>query len=112
MPVAVAGAIPPSQIDIVNGRRVFRSTHIVSVNNDTDQEISCNVSFSLSDSSRVLSGRDIFTVVAQSSFSWGPNNLQFEADNFAAGSEITFTATTEVSGGASERASQSNTVTA
>jgi len=99
MPVAVAEAIPPSQKEFVDRRYVFRSVHGVSVNNDTDGEIRCNVMYSLSDSIGSSQGFDSFSVAPQSSFTWGPTYREFDAVNYTPGSQVSFTATTEVSGG-------------
>src|ERR1700694_1530901 len=50
MSTALAEAIPPSNPTIVNGVRMYQSTHVASANNDTDSDFTLNVTGSMSDS--------------------------------------------------------------
>lgn len=112
MPLAVANVTPPSQVDIVNGARVYQSTHGVGVTNDTSADISYHVQCQLSDSMgrSTSSDHDCVVPANNQSAAVGPFSLQISATD-PSGSQITFAASTVVSGGLSDSASVPNTVT-
>jgi len=112
MALATAEAIPPSQVNIVDGARVYQSTHGVGVGNDTNADIAYHVQCQLVDSfgRNVVSDHDCVIPANMQSGAAGPFMLQIPATE-ASGTQITFTASTVVSGGLSDSASQTFTVT-
>jgi len=110
MSTAVADAIPPSNPTIVNGVRMYQSTHGASANNDTDSDFTLTVQGSMSDSN---GGSDSFT--ASLAVPSGGSATQVwntgYPTNDPSGTVITITATTVITGPVSDRASQTFTIT-
>ncbi len=106
MPLAVASATAPSQVDIVDGAPVYQSTHGVGVGNDTNADISYHVQCQLVDSMGRSASSDHDCVVPANtqSSAVGPFFLQNPATD-PSGTSIAFTASTVVSGGLSDSAS-------
>jgi hypothetical protein len=113
--MATAQALPPNQLSIVNGKRVYQSTHLVSVINDSGVDISYSVSATLSDSVGNSASLSPQPQVAPGSGSQSSTsdvfNLQLSADLYSSGDVITFTCSTTASGGISASDQEQNTVT-
>lgn len=112
MPSANAQAIPPSQIDIVDGQRVYRSTHLGGLLNDTDQPISFTVTASMADNCGNTTPQATVagTAAPQTTGSANPITCSFPVSNYSSGTQVTFTATTTVVGsdGSTSTDQQSN----
>jgi hypothetical protein len=110
MSTALAEAIPPSNPTIVNGVRMYQSTHGASANNDADLDFTLSVNGSMSDSN----GRsDAFTaslVVPAGQSASQVWNTGYPT-NDPVGTVITITATTVITGAVSDSKSQTFTIT-
>lgn len=101
MPSATCEAIPPFNLQIVDGRRVYRSAHVVTTMNDTGSDILYNVEAIMFDSLGHSATTSELNVVAPGSGSGvsGPYFVDFDADLFTSGDEVEFTCETHVTGG-------------
>jgi hypothetical protein len=115
MPNALAQAIPPSQLSIVNGQRVYQSSHAAAVVNDTGQDLAYLVDAVLTDS---LGNQQVLPTQSQIAPGTGSQSstspvftLQLSDQLYTSGQEVTFTASTTVSGGVSDFAQQAFTLT-
>ena len=110
MSVAFADAIPPSNPTIVDGVRMYQSTHAASANNDTEADFTLTVQGSMSDSN---GGSDSFTdtllVPAGQSATQVWNTGYPTSD--PSGTVITITASTVITGAVSDSKSQTFTIT-
>ena len=111
---ADAFTLPPSQVVIVGGRRVYQSEHTAAVVNDFEIDITYNVKGTLTNS---LGNAADFSEDqtapgsrSQSSVA-GPFIIALSADRYGIGDEVTFTCTTQVSGGVSAFNRTTNQVT-
>lgn len=115
MPSASADAVPPSQLSIVNGQRVYQSTHAAAIINDTGQDLAYLLDAVLTDSlgnQQPLPTQSLVAPGAGSQSSTSPVfTLELDAELYTSGQEVTFTASTTVSGGVSDSAQETNTLT-
>jgi hypothetical protein len=103
MASAICEALPPTSVQVVNGRRVYRSEHMVSTMNDTGSDILYNVEAIMFDSlghRGTASARDVVAPGSGSSAS-GPYVVDFDASLFPSGVEVQFTCETHVTAGLS-----------
>jgi hypothetical protein len=112
---AMAQAIPLSQLSIVDGQRVYQSTHAATVVNDSGQDQSYSLDATLTDSlgnQRTLPTQSLVAPGQGSQTSASPVfTLQLDAQQYTSGQEVTFTASTTVGGAVSDSAQQPNTLT-
>jgi hypothetical protein len=102
MTSASCDAMPPREVEIAGGRRAYRSQHMVSVNNDTGQDISYNVEAIMFDSVGHSGSASALNVVAPAGISAsGPLFVDLDANLFISGTEVQFTCETHVTGGLS-----------
>ena len=103
MASAMCETFPPASVQIVNGRRVYRSQHMVATMNDTGSDILYNVEAIMFDSlghHGTASARDVVAPGSGSSAS-GPYFVDFDASMFPSGVEVQFTCETHVTAGLS-----------
>ena len=103
MASAICETFPPVSVQVVNGRRVYRSQHLVTTMNDSGSDIFYNVEAIMFDS---LGHRDmtlVRDVVAPGtgSSASGPYFVDFDASMFPSGVEVKFTCETHVTAGLS-----------
>lgn len=112
MPSAMAQAMPPASITIVNGQRVYQSTHLGTILNDTDQPISFMVTASLVDNFGNATPQPTIqdTASPQSTHTANPITCSFPVSNYSSGTQVTFIASTTVTGsdGSTSTDQQSN----
>jgi hypothetical protein len=111
---AMAQAIPPSQLSIVDGQSAYQSSHAAAIVNDSGQDLSYSLDAVLTDSLGNQQTLPTQSLVApgqgsQSSAS-AAFTLQLGAGLYTSGQEVTFTAATTVSGGVSDSAQQAFTL--
>ena len=108
---ATAFVIPPGQLEVIDGRRVYRSRHTAGVINDDGVDINYTLSATLSDSLGNQQNSSLpQTAPGQGSQSSVSDEIALElsANLYNPGDEITFTCTTTVSGGVSDFATATN----
>jgi hypothetical protein len=105
---AVANVEAPANLEIIDGRRVYRSTHVVAVINDSGADISYQVSGTIVDSLGNSGKLDPQPQIAPGSGSQSSTsdqfNIEMPADLYTSGDRITFTCTTTATGSVSDRA--------
>ena len=115
MTSATCSAEPPSSLQIVNGRRVYRSVHLAGVINDSGSDIVYNIDVAMSDSQGHIQTQSLPGQVApgsgSQSSSVGPLFLDLDANLYNSGDEIVFTCETRVTGGVSASDTKSNRLT-
>jgi hypothetical protein len=101
MTSATCEALPPFSLQIVDGRRVYRSEHLVAAINDTESDILYNVEAIMFDSLGHSASTSALNVAAQGlgSSASGPYFVDFDANLFSSGTEVEFTCETHVTGG-------------
>jgi hypothetical protein len=112
---AMAEAIPPSQSSIVDGQSVYQSTHLAGIVNDSGQNLSYSLDAVLTDSlgnQQTLPTQSLVAPGTGSQSSTSPVfTLQLGAGLYTSGQEVTFSASTTVSGDVSASAQQAFTLT-
>ena len=111
---AAAAAIAPGSLQIVDGRRVYRSTHGVSVINDSGNDIQYNVECLLFDSighSNSTSAPNLISPGDGSQSSSLNFTVVLDAALFVSGTQVDFTCETHVTGGFLADARHVNTLT-
>jgi hypothetical protein len=100
---AICEAIPPRTAQIVDGRRAYRSQHMVTTMNDTGEDVLYNVEAIMFDSLGHSGSASAINVVAPpgGSGASGPYFVDFDANLFSSGSEVEITCETHVTGGLS-----------
>ena len=113
MASAMCEAVPPTNAQTVNGKRVYRSQHMVSTMNDTGSDILYNVEAIMLDSlghRGTASARDVVAPSSGASAS-GPYFVDFDAGLFPSGVDVQFTCETHVTAGLSAVDRKVNQVT-
>jgi hypothetical protein len=112
---AMANAIPPSQVSIVNGQRVYQSNHGAGIVNDSGQDLAYLLDAVLTDSVGNQQALPTQSLVASGVGSQSSSSpifmLQLDAALYTSGQAVTFTASTTVSGGVTAFAQQAFTLT-
>jgi hypothetical protein len=89
-------------MQIADGRRAYRSQHMVAVMNDTGQDVFYNVEAIMFDSLGHSASASALNVVAPAGASAsGPLFVDLDANLFSSGTEVQFTCETHVTGGLS-----------
>lgn len=112
---AMAEAIPPSQPSIVDGQSVYQSSHLAEIVNDSGQNLSYSLDAVLTDSLGNQQTLPTQSLIAQGTGSQSSTSpvftLQLGAGLYTSGQEVTFSASTTVSGDVSASAQQAFTLT-
>jgi hypothetical protein len=95
--------LTPPGLEVVEGRRVYRSNHIVTVLNDTGENILYDVEAIMFDSLGHSNSSSALNVVAPggSNISSGVYFVELDANLYESGVQVEFTCETHITGGLS-----------
>jgi hypothetical protein len=112
MSSATCETLPPFSLQIVDGRRVYRSENVAAAINDTNEDILYNVEAIMSDSLGHSDTTSALNVVASpGSSSSGPYFVDFDANLFNSGDDVQFTCEMHITGGFSAVDRKTNQLT-